>query len=210
MPHEISYVMKILGFASMIFGAYFAFKEVNFIKIIILSSLSSIGYLLVLWPYNSSDIIFVILQFMIIDSVTKFALMIMPPSVGVHDFNIKFIRSFAVNHKLAASIFAIILLNAAAIPPSFYFFNKIQIIELLVIKDFWLIIPVAVSSLLMAMVFIRIARQMIKTIDEENFYFNVDKKGLSAMAFCAIILVASFFMTDFITHLATQIYQGIN
>lgn len=205
---DIDLLTNIIASLTLVFGAYFAYKQEDYLKLIILSSVASTGYYLILQPLVSEDIIFTFVQLIIIDSLVKFSLIMVPIALNIKNYNINFLYNLVKKNRLLSSVLLLTFFNASALPPSVLFFNKLRVLVHLAKENFIIIIiPVALSSFMTAMYFIKIIKQMLKTDIAKDI--KIDNFALSSIILSSLILVFMLFKTKHFETLSKLIFIGI-
>lgn len=205
---DIDLILNILGCITLVAGSYMAFKQNNYIKIILLSSIASIGYYLVLLPASTENAIFIILQLILVDSLVKLSLALVPIAFSANNYEISFLNNFIKKSKALSALLILIFLNAASLPPSIYFFNKVRIITFLAESNFIFIAPVAIGSLLIAMYYVRLIRRVIK-IDQSSAEIVIDNFALSSLILLVVILTYITFQTGYFDMIARLTFVGL-
>ena len=209
---DIFFTESVLTITSlgMITAAYYAFKQTDYLKLIILSSISSVGYYLMLWPYDSKDSIFLLVQLLNIDSLVKVGMIMVPLIFKENNITLSYLINLSKQKRAIAIILAILFLHSAALPPTIYFFNKVRILVYLASSEnkFIFIAPVVIASLFTAIYSLNIARHMMQSSKIiKKFYIDYFVlSGVVSVIFCLIILL---YKTNNFIDLANKIYLGL-
>jgi multicomponent Na+:H+ antiporter subunit D len=205
-PKLINFIYMISALC-MLFGSYFALQETDFIKIILLTSVTSAGIYLAIVPFVSQKQIFALMQLMVIDSLIKMSLVLVLPVLNKENFTIKYFNNLYAQSPAVCFIFSLLFLNAASLPPSIYFFNKITILQIS-FKECWpLSIAILISSLYNAMCYLRLIRQMIKYEEESEDIFKFNKTAIISVIFLTCCLFYLLFSSESISDVASLMYD---
>jgi len=193
-----SFYIQIVGYGSVIFSSILVFREINFRNIIIFSSISSVGYYLTLWPFNSVESYLLLTKLLIVDGFVKLGLILVVIAVNKEDLSVSNFNALVGSNRYISYITTIILFVAAALPPSQAFFNKLAVFRYILIdknSEIESIMPVMLlscCSFLFLFAYCRIAMNIFK-IDEVGMNFSVNNIAVNGMATVAIILLLVLF-----------------
>ena len=204
---SFSHYICLVGFVSIIFGSISSYFEDNYGKLIVYSSISSVGYYLILWPYESEFKLYLFLQILMLDSLVKLAILIFPLALSRDNLSVRQLIGLAKNNSGVALILIFLLINAACMPPTLGFFNKLSIIRYFGTQNILYVPILSLSSLFSTLAYLRIARQLVKNSDIENS-FKIDRVALSAIFLIGGILLYGIFTSSYIRDLAKIIFEG--
>jgi len=198
----------IISALCMLFGSYFALQETDYVKIILLTSVTSAGMYLALTPFSSEKQIFALMQLMFIDALIKLGLVLVIPSLRKENFTIKYLNNLYSQSPSVALVFSLLFLNAASLPPTIYFFNKLAVIEISYATCWPLAIAILISSLYNAMCYLRLIRQIIKHEEESSDVFAFNKMALFCVIFLMFCLFYMLFFSVDINGMASLVYNS--
>lgn len=206
--NEANHYINMIGFASIIFGSISVYFNDDYKKLVIYSAISSAGYYLILWPYEEYNSLYLFLQILALDAIIKLGLLLFPLSLGKDNLSVRQLFGFAKKYKFSSLALIILLINAACLPPTIGFFNKLSIISDYAAKSFIYVVILSISSLLSALAYLRVARQLVKTSDIEND-FELDNLSLLGVVLVNIILIYMIFSANYFQLITQSILAGV-
>lgn len=201
-------MLKFLAYLTLISGAFLALISSNYRELILFSSVSSVGYYILLWPFETKESIDILLQFLFAESLIKLGLMFVPNLVGKEDLSIRDLINLAQKNRYVGIMLLILLFNLASLPPSLLFFNKIYFISQSLKNDQILdVIAIIMSSAIGILYSFRIARQIYKN---SEFEYNIRIKNNLVYGVLVIntMLILSIFFNSYFSNLSLRIFSG--
>jgi multicomponent Na+:H+ antiporter subunit D len=201
-------ILRIIAYLTLVFGGYFAIITTNYREIILFSLVSSVGYYILLLPFEHKYQVDLLVQFLFIESLIKLGLMMVPVLVSKDNLSIRDLINISKKNKYIAFILMVLLFNLASLPPSILFFNKLYFIKEAMRDNYTDIIPILISSVMGIIYSLRIARQMVKT-SELEYPIKVRIAPLFGLLIIDIILIFALALTPYFLSLSSIIINGV-
>jgi multicomponent Na+:H+ antiporter subunit D len=153
----IRLVIQILGIAAVIFGSFSALFQNKFIKILLFSSVTHIGYMMILLSLGGPEVLAILMLYMYSDALVKFTSFLALSVISHNYFSLELGSNTGKkgestcfdNFPVASLVLTICLISNAGLPLTIGFINKYNLLTLLLeYNNYYLLCPVILGSLL--------------------------------------------------------------
>ncbi len=186
---EIIYIFSSI---TIISSAIASLSEKRFVRLVTYSSISSAGYFILLWAMIDHSISSVFFSLLVMDSLIKLGLLLIPlglfdKDLHVNDIRLVFRGNSSLLDKMSFCAMIALLFNAASLPPSMLFFFKVSIVQEIFKVNIIIGAVILISSVAWIKVYTKIFINMMSpTMSQKT---NITSKPVNKLTQIGIVVI---------------------
>ncbi len=157
LSNELTLILQILGISAILFGSIAALMQDKLIKILLFSSVTHVGYMIILLSIGGAEALSTLMFYMYSDALVKFTSLLALNVINHNQVPLKLgdylgkkeISTISSSFPVASITLTICFINNAGLPISVGFINKYNLLSLLInSNNHYLTASVIIGSLL--------------------------------------------------------------